>query len=476
MCKNKKRWVALVLAAALGLCSCATDKGTDTAAEGNGGQSPAESTGSGEAAADSQGRQEEPGEEEGGGLRFLCEPGTSAAVSSDAGYYYLKKEGIELKDGSYGVHLMYMDYETQQEIYLCSTAGCGHDTLDCPAVLPADEFSGYRSRLFLYRDGLYIINNGVDNDGTVTTMSVGQSLEQPESPRIVLYRANLDGTDRRPVYTLEDNLSLEELVLGDERGIYLITKELSMEQTENITYTTSAKRRMVRLDPEEGNAKEVCSMEFEGPISWQVADCSGNLLILSGIDYKREYTREEYWDDDAYKELYLNSDTVYATLNIDGGKKEEILRLSNQKEHSVQVVGDQLYFSLSDDGQIKSLDLLTGEEKVLCQLSQNLILDCLGDILCCRQWDLSADHTWYFVNTKTGEISHSGLVNLCNGWSLEFMADLAEDVLVIYDYDAQGHADGSYEIFAYKYALISKEDLLAGREQYRKIKMIGKGE
>ncbi len=48
-------------------------------------------------------------------------------------------------------------------------------------------------------------------------------------------------------------------------------------------------------------------------------------------------------------------------------------------------------------------------------------------------------------------------------------------MLVVYDYDATKNSDDSYEIHQYKYALIAKEDLFMGNQNYRKINMIGHG-
>ena len=48
--------------------------------------------------------------------------------------------------------------------------------------------------------------------------------------------------------------------------------------------------------------------------------------------------------------------------------------------------------------------------------------------------------------------------------------------LVLYDYDATPGIDDGYEISRYYHALISKEDLYQGKENYLPIKMAGKGE
>ena len=89
--------------------------------------------------------------------------------------------------------------------------------------------------------------------------------------------------------------------------------------------------------------------------------------------------------------------------------------------------------------------------------------------------DLASDFTNYFVDINTGEVSHSTLVNKCNGWRLEFRAELESEVLVVYDYEATKSDSDTYSISRYQYGLISKSDLINGVDNYDTIKMIREG-
>lgn len=419
------------------------------------------------------------GSQEHGELRFVCSPidGNGSAWGTENGYYYLSEDTEELRDGSYGSHLMYMDYASCQEIYLCSTAGCEHDSPDCPSVFLYDAFPPYSTKLFMYNNYLYILSREYDNDGVMEqNMMIGDDYGTvPESSPAVLYRANPDGTERKKVYTFDSGLTLEDPVMADGNGIYVITKKLSVEKAGTESYTTSSERRLMFLDLETCDFTEICPMTFGDNIVWNVTGCYQNFLILNGTDFGHELSRAEKWDDDAYKSLYENSSDVYALLDLKTTEKTELYRVSNKNEHSARVVGNKLYLSSTENQNIERLDLATGEKDTVCTLPQNLIMGVIGDVLCCRDWNLAGDFTYYFVNTNTGEISHSSLVNQCNGWDLEFCADTSSDVLVVYDYDAVRNSDDSYEISRYLCALISKEDLFAGNANYRKIDMIGKG-
>ena len=113
---------------------------------------------------------------------------------------------------------------------------------------------------------------------------------------------------------------------------------------------------------------------------------------------------------------------------------------------------------------------------MVAKLKQNNLLSTLGGKLCCRDWDLSKDFTYYFVDPSTGKVQHSKLVNKRLGWDLEFLAENDRDALVIYDYEATpGTGEGLYNISQYKLALIDKNDLFQGVDRFQPIQMTGKG-
>lgn len=478
------------------LCACygktnaggGADSGTGANAGGgaNDGDGADADAGTGSGTVQDAGGQKQGGSDDSSGsvgLQFLSNRYGESACNTENGYYYLTEEAKELKDGSYGTHLKYMDFASRREIYLCSTAGCRHDTLDCPAVFSDDDFPTVSTLIFVLGDHLYLLSREYDNDGTVVTEFTLPGEEgspaKAESKPAALYRANLDGTGREKIYTFDAALTLEEQVIGNEKGIYLVTKKLSSEKGGDQTYTTSSERKLVYLDLNSLSLREVCSMDFNDHKSWKIIGCSQNEFLLSAIDFGRELTREEEQDDDAYKELYDHSFMVYAALRPEesgkGGKLKELVRQSNEYVHSVQIVGDSLYVSSSENENIDRVNIKTGERGKFCKLPQNQMMNVLGDTLCCRTWDLTDDPTWYFVNTKTGAVTHTSLVIPCNGWSVDFRGETSKDVLFVYDYDATSQPDGSYEIHQYKHALISKDDLFAGKENYRKIKMIDPG-
>lgn len=422
-------------------------------------------------------------EEASGGLSLFYEMGDEGCNTRE-GYYYLTTEAEKLADGNYGIHLMYMDFATQQEIYLCSNAGCSHNSTDCPAVFLYDDFPPYTSPLFVHGDGLYILSKKMDYDGNTqwesafngeedgATLGFGNAEEDPT----ILYRMNLDGTEREKIHTFDSSLTLEDYVLGDENGIYVIAKRLSAERDGNENYFTSSERRLLYLDLGTGEEKTICGLDLEGNISWELAGCYGHSLVMQGTDYGREVSREEMYDDNVWRELYRNSEEVFAVFDLDSQQLTEKYRMTNGNESNALVKGNRLYVSDEGEGVVKAVDLRDGSESILCRQENDFfhIWYIIGDKLCCKNRAAGAD--FYYIDVNTGGISHSALANKSLGWSLEFRAVLDSEVLVIYDYEAVPSelTPGGYEILQYKYALISMEDLFSGNANYRPIQMMKK--
>lgn len=468
-----------IMACLLGLAGCSRNReearGNDLRQEEGNGMSEAgseENLGAGE----QNGKSGESGQ-----LRVLSMDDNSYC-SNENGFYYLTQDTTELKDGSYGYHMMYMDFATRQEVYLCNNTGCNHDTPDCTSVFSYDEV-GYDSIPFLYGESLYLLSKPYDNDGTVSVDMLGGSGEGDgasvlDSTPTVLYRMNPDGTGRTRVYEFGADITVEEAVLGDDTGLYFITKELASEQSGNSTYVKSSKRKLVRVDTESWKESVVCNFDFtqdEKEDDWRLLGVYDSCLVLMNTRYDSEATWEELQNDDVWRERYENSMNQFGRYDLEDGSFEVVYTASNKNLNAYKQRGSVLYVSEDGAGKIRRLDLRTGEESEFVELDCSYIWGGYEDVLCSKTWDDADDHTFYFIDYDSGEIFHCDLVNKSTGWSLEIKAEAKDYFLVVYDYDAIDNGDGSYEILQNKYALIAKEDLYQGRENYLPIQMVGKG-
>lgn len=414
------------------------------------------------------------------GLQLLTQNSIVAVRSScinENGFYYITDNTAQLKDGSYAYHLMYMDFASQQEIYLCSSPGCSHDTATCTSVLSADEFE-YDSRVFYYDNALYVLSREYDQDGTISTglFIGGDEVTPAASSAAALYRMNPDGTDRTKVYEFEADLTVEEMVLGSGTDLYFVVKKISTEQVNGSSFASSSQRRLVRLDTLSWKCQTVYQFEkAETDTDWNIIGCFDTSLVLSSYSFDHVLSNEERLDDDASKENYKNAKVQIGILNLSDGTLNVVRSFRNDlyPNFSYGQKGEMLY--ISEENCLKQINLKTGEEKTLAQLEQSLIWGVYDDVVCCRLGNLREDYTLYFVNIKDGSISHCGLTNRSLGWALELCGETSDKFLVIYDYDAVPNGDDSYSIKQYWYALIAKEDLYNGIGNYLPIQMISKG-
>lgn len=393
--------------------------------------------------------------------------------STEEGFYYMTEEAAKLSDGGSGYHLMYMDYATCQEVYLCSDSSCQHDTEDCTAVFSAETYS-YDGRIFLWDGYLYYLDRPLDNSGIRLYGDI--EVFDLEADQAALYRMNLDGSERKLIYTFDADATVEDLAFGNDEGLYFVTKTLSTTKNASGIYFTTANRQLIRLNLNSGKAEPVCSLDFGDGLNWQVIGCAGDKLVLKVYQYPDGITGQDdiaLDDIDCRRYILDRTDIVYATLALSTGEKTQIYS-QNSDATSDLVLNGCLYTSNSDSEDIVRVDTETGETSVLTSLSHKYLYTSLGNLLLCTDID-ATDYDYYIVDTETGETAHTSLTNQSLGWPLNLVATTGSQVLVIYDYEYIDHGDDSYEITRYQYGLIEWEDLLNNTAHYTPIQMVGKG-
>ncbi len=402
--------------------------------------------------------------------------------STEDGYYYLPQENTRLQDGSYASRMMYMDYSTKQEIFLCNRPGCGHDTAECPAVFDQTSMN-LAGSLFIHEGFLYAFSHDQDRAGASSFSSdsggvMTEGAQSISSTPAVLYRMNLDGTDRKKVFSFESGLALEDMVLGGDGALYFITKKLSAESVDQRTsYVTATQRKLMKVDTQTWECSEVCPLDTD----WEIIGTWKDGLVMSNFVFDHELTTAERTDEDAYIAAFKNSVTEYSIFYPEDGRRETLLELPNTHLNTAAVHGGLLYTSTDGEGNIRRTDIETKVTESFAQTNENQILAAYTDVLYCGEWGRGAASApvSYFVRYEDGAVLSSGLVTEAMGSEVEVRAELSDRFLVIYDMDAQldtAYDNGQYSVYGYKYALIGKEDFYTGKAAYEPIAMIGFGE
>lgn len=413
-----------------------------------------------------------------GDIRLLCDDSSSFSnhFSTDGGFYYfteLEPIGSEL----YGMHLMYIDYATKKEVYLCSDPGCQHNTEACSSVFSMKEF-GIDSLLFVHGGWLYVVNREFDQDGSAAIDMTGEGAGQsPESKPVVLYRMGLDGSSRQRVFTFPANAAVEKIVFSDGADLWFVTKTLEFERDGSANYTSSTNRTLSKLSLSQNKFVSEIPLEFGDNMHHKIIGGSGNQFVLLGVAYPQGMSEKEIMklSDAEWREIYKNSSTVCSTLDATSKQIKEVYQRSNSLLSLNCVVKEgYLYASDAENSGILKIDLNTGESSTLATLPQNYIYYALDDALCCWDTGASLDNSLYFVDLITGSVKQGTLTNKRLGWKLDILADAGDQVLVIYDYEATPHGDGSYEITNYQYGLINKSDLYNSVDKFEPIAMAGR--
>lgn len=405
--------------------------------------------------------------------------------SSEQGYYYVTNDGFMREDGVYSRNMMYMDYATLQELYLCNRPGCEHTSEECPSVFSDNEVTA-GSSLFYWKDSLYLFSHMPDYDGTSSIQNsssggLAQEGAVPLSGRsAILYRMNPDGTERQKVFEFENDETVEETVFASGNSLFFITKSLSSEAVDNLTTQISASnRKLIKVNTDNWEASEAASLETD----WKLIGSTQNKLVFTKINFAQELSKEDYQNDNKYMEAYQNSKTSVIVLDLNDNKTEEVLTLPNDKLHTFAVSNGMLYIGNEGSGQIDMIDLESKEQSVFKETSANEIEHIYDGVLLCSKWDnpdaIEIDTTVHFFQLSDGTEQISNLTTSVMGTRIEIRAESESQFLVVYDYDAvldTQYDNGQYTINGLKYALIDKADLYNGTADYNVIKMIGFGE
>lgn len=413
------------------------------------------------------------------GLKLLCDDESSFNnhFTTDSGFYYFTQTQ-KISDNLYGFYLMYVDYATKKEVYLCTDSGCRHNNQNCSSVFSSGEF-GLDCLLFVHNGYLYVLNRDFDQDGS-TSISTNFSYDgnniEPENRVVELYRLELDGSSREKIFTFPVNTTVEKMIFSNGENLCFITKELVFSKEEGATYASSANRNFVNFNLANNKIEDTISLELSTDKQYQVVGGSGTKLVLSTMEYPNGMTENEIrkLNDSDWINIFSKCFTVLVTFDIESKETKEIFRASHNKGYTLtHVVQDgYLYVSDYDENVIEKVDISTGKKKTLSDEAY-YINNIFDESLCC--FDNTEKLSLCFIDKESGVLSHCTLTNKSIGKALDILSEANDKVLVIYDYDIISNDGESYEIKQNKFALILKSDLYESRGNFEPIDMIGSG-
>ncbi len=166
----------------------------------------------------------------------------------DKGYYYIN-------DGDDGNNIKFFDYSAKKEIYLCNKPNCKHDTKECSSYLNIAE----ANNLFVYNNYLYLISGS----GSTTIMSAtmgegGTSISEEGGPTPIIYRMNLDGTNKTKLFECPSGVELGSSFILEGNNLYtFFSKNKTVELSKNSYASVETDRELVKINLETKKYEEL---------------------------------------------------------------------------------------------------------------------------------------------------------------------------------------------------------------------------
>ncbi|WP_343210560.1 hypothetical protein [Anaerolentibacter hominis] len=393
------------------------------------------------------------------GLRLIHAMNINYGAPSSSGFYHT----LVNLNGEEGQHqydnILYIDYETKQEIYLCNKPECSHDNESCTSYLEATMPGSFQ--LICQEPYLYLIYAQPDSFA-----------ETPQAPAV--YRMNLDGSEKRKIVELNSSMFLTGSYALGNGLLYAaaVTTEVQENEADGFSVTADVKQELVELDLTQGTWRTLCSLEnttLEGVYE--------DKLIFTRMVYPKD--PNSFVDNDAGYFDNLKNSTMEILTFSPGTAKEKVHKSFQYAEvENYAVDGSCVYYSGLTDTEINCLDLSSGTVKTCVKKLPK------GSHTFSHITDGKLLINYYTGKNETYQSAGTYLADLSSGKSKPF-------TLLIGQYDTPAPVLGSYNdsyfiisdfiekeefiawanvtqssLTGYEYSLISKEDYFSSKANY----------
>lgn len=277
---------------------------------------------------------------------------TDGETAQQTGYYNQNMGlAFSIADGFYhvdsGNFLYFYDYQSQQDVLVCSRTNCSHEAWDdsTPDEERCDAYLGsYSSSGFVWEDALYILNSDITTQQTDLSMS------------------KLNRSEQKELCTLPITY-VESFVVYD--GVLYVSGSQAKETEEDgaITLTAQTETWLIGVDLSSGEQMDLTEKQTGFNASIQMLGVRQGMLYFRRTSFEREYTGLNYEEAGFCSQLYTY-DIQSKECNMVWENKDEI--------SSLLLTADSLLYAVSQSDQsstgtttasyeIFSLDLETME-------------------------------------------------------------------------------------------------------------------
>lgn len=373
------------------------------------------------------------------------------------GYFYIKDDE----------HIMYFDYDTKKEVYLCNKPNCKHDSETCSSHLEI----GDSNELFYYNGYLYLIN-GSSSGVSMTITAEGVIENNNEGNPSTITRMNLDGTNKEKVFTSPSGSSLSTPLVAKGNTIYGFLEKSKIEKDSD-GYNTSktTERKMLAINLDTGKYEEISDGMHKSFIG-----ATEDKLVVQEIEYLKD--PDSFGDNTMgfINNLY-NSKTKIKLLDINT-KKEEIVYEGLFKDiETLKFYNDGIYFIGKDSKNLEYINLSTKKRETIAELPKNgyeisRIIDDKILVYFYKDKDAHVGDA-YSIDLKTKEMNKFSLKDK-NEYLIEILSS-NDDYYFVQIESIFGEEYTTWagtkqkDIIGTNYGLIKKADYWASRPNYIKM-------
>lgn len=396
------------------------------------------------------------GEESKGEMKYI-----SNVLPSDYknGYFYIKNN--EERE-----NVMYFDYDSKKEVYVCNKPNCKHDSESCSSYSDFTE----ANELFYYNDALYFLNSSASGE-SISITADGVVTDTTGSPSTI-YKMNLDGTEKEKLFDSPSGTKLSMPFVLKGNVLYGYLEKSKVEEGSGHTFTTTVtERKLVSVNLSTGKYEELSD-----GLHASLIGTYKDKLVIEEIDYIKD--PNSFGDNtNAFRDNLYNSKMKIKLFDV-ATKKEEILFEEVFKNiEDMQFYKNGIYFIGEKSKNLEFFDFDTKKKEVIKELPQsNMQLGTIIDdkVLVYAYKDRDAHiGTSYYIDLKNKEMKEFSLKDK-NEYLVEILASnddyyFVKAESIFGDVYTTWAGTQQQDIIGTNYALIKKADYWGSESNYIKM-------
>ncbi len=374
----------------------------------------------------------------------------------DNGYFYIKS--MNEKE-----NIMYFDYESKKEVYLCNKPNCNHDSNTCSSYLTYFD----ANELFYYDDYLYYLDGSAK--GTTISVSFDGTIIDSEQTPSTLYKINLDGTEKSKIFVAPSGtrMSMPFVIKGNVLYGYLEKSKVVVTKENNHT-TNTTERKLVAINLDTGKYEEIHDGLYETLIG-----VYNDKLVIQEILYDKD---PESFDDDtnAYINNLYNSKAKIKLLDVQTNKEEVIYEDLYKNMERLQFYKDGIYIVAKNSKNLEYVSFSTKNKEIITELPySNMQIDNIIDdklLIYLYKDDEARIDDAYYVDLINKDIKDFNLKDK-NGYLIEILSG-NEDYYFVKLESLFGEEHMTWagteqkDILGINYGLIKKSDYWASNANF----------